>query len=200
VIREVGSAILDAVGEAVRREAAEDDRVDGADPRAGEHRVGRLGDHRQVDRDPVALLDPALLEHVCKPVDLLAKLSIGDFFILVGAVALPQDRGLIPPCRQMPVDAVHRHVEGAVMKPTDMQIAGVVGDVLHLGEGLDPVDAPSVLAPEGLRIAHRRLVHRLVLGGVDPRPRGMILGDRKQVPLRHGVHSREMASIEALRP
>ena len=39
-------------------EAAEHHRVHGADPRAGEHRDDRLGDHRHVDHHPVALLDP----------------------------------------------------------------------------------------------------------------------------------------------
>ena len=41
----------------VRREAAEDDVVRRADARAGEHRHGDLGDHRQVDPDDVARLD-----------------------------------------------------------------------------------------------------------------------------------------------
>ena len=38
-------------------EPAEDDRVDGADPGAGEHRDHLLGHDRHVDADPVALLD-----------------------------------------------------------------------------------------------------------------------------------------------
>jgi hypothetical protein len=36
---------------------AKDDRVDGAQPRAGQHRLQRLGDHRHVDDDAVALFD-----------------------------------------------------------------------------------------------------------------------------------------------
>ena len=55
-----GVAIGDAAGEAFGREAAEHDRVDRADPRAGEHRRRRLGDHRHVDHHPVAALDAAL--------------------------------------------------------------------------------------------------------------------------------------------
>ena len=39
----------------LRGEAAEDDVVRRADPRAGEHRDDDLGDHRQVDPDDVAL-------------------------------------------------------------------------------------------------------------------------------------------------
>jgi hypothetical protein len=49
-------AILDAAGKAVRREAAEHHRVDRADPGAGEHGKGCLGNHRQVDRHPITLV------------------------------------------------------------------------------------------------------------------------------------------------
>ena len=50
----LGLGVVDAVGERLRREAAEHDAVGGADAGTGEHRHGRLGDHRQVDVDPVA--------------------------------------------------------------------------------------------------------------------------------------------------
>ena len=78
VISELGAAILDAASERVGREAAENDGMDGADPRAGEHRVGRLGDHRQIDRDPVALLDAMRLQHIGEAADALVQLAIGD--------------------------------------------------------------------------------------------------------------------------
>ena len=51
---ELRLAIGDAAGKRVRREAAEHHGMNGADPRAGEHGVGRLGDHRQIDGDAVA--------------------------------------------------------------------------------------------------------------------------------------------------
>ena len=57
-------AIGDAAGERIRREAAEHHRMDGADARAGEHRVGGFRDHRHVDGDAVALLDAARLQHI----------------------------------------------------------------------------------------------------------------------------------------
>ena len=55
---ELGVRVVDAPGEAVGREPAEYDRVHRADAGAREHGVGGLGDHRQVDRDAVALLRP----------------------------------------------------------------------------------------------------------------------------------------------
>ena len=44
--------VVQPVGERVGREAAEDDGVRRAEPRAGEHRDRRLGDHAHVDRRP----------------------------------------------------------------------------------------------------------------------------------------------------
>ena len=61
---QLGVGVLDAGGERVRGEAAEDDRVRGADPGAGQHRDDGLGDHRQVDGDPVALADAQLGQRV----------------------------------------------------------------------------------------------------------------------------------------
>ena len=59
---------------AVGGEAAEDDRVRGADARAGEHRDGQLGDHRHVDGDAVAGLDAERLERVGEAADLGVEL------------------------------------------------------------------------------------------------------------------------------
>ena len=85
--------------------------MDGADARAGEHGVGRLGDHRQVDGDAVALLDVAVAQDVGEPADLVVQLLIGDVLGLVGIVAFPDDRGLLGALRQMPVDAIVGGVE-----------------------------------------------------------------------------------------
>ena len=49
--------VVDAHGELVRREAAEHDRVDRAEARAGQHGHERLGHHRQVEDDAIAALD-----------------------------------------------------------------------------------------------------------------------------------------------
>ena len=49
------AAILNAAGKAVGRKAAKHDGMDRSDPGAGEHGHRNLWDHRQVDRDAVAL-------------------------------------------------------------------------------------------------------------------------------------------------
>ena len=51
-----GSGVVDAIAQRLGGEPAEHDRVHRADPGAGEHGDGRLGHHREVDRDPVAPL------------------------------------------------------------------------------------------------------------------------------------------------
>ncbi len=52
-----GPGVEDAIADRLRAEAAEDDRVHRADPCAGQHGVGELGDHRHVDAHPIALAD-----------------------------------------------------------------------------------------------------------------------------------------------
>ena len=50
--------VLDPTGQLLRRKAAEDDGVHGADARTREHRNHRLRDHRHVDDHAVAAPDP----------------------------------------------------------------------------------------------------------------------------------------------
>ena len=58
-------AVINAVAERLRREAGEDDRVDGTNASACEEGSDGLPGHRQVDGDSVALLDTPGLEYVC---------------------------------------------------------------------------------------------------------------------------------------
>ena len=62
--------VVEAVGERVGAEAAEDDRVRRAESRAGEHRDRQLRDHPHVDADRRALADAELLERVGEAHDL----------------------------------------------------------------------------------------------------------------------------------
>jgi hypothetical protein len=87
-------------------EAAEDHRVRGADPGAGEHRDDGLGDHRQVDRDRVALADAELGQGVGGLADLTLQVGIGDG-AGVARLALEVDRDLVAVAGlDVPVDAV----------------------------------------------------------------------------------------------
>ena len=86
----LGLGVVDPVGERLRREAAEHDAVRRADAGAGEHRDRRLGDHRQVDVDPVALDDAEALERVGEALHLGVQVGVGDR-AGVARLALPVD-------------------------------------------------------------------------------------------------------------
>ncbi len=160
------AAILDPAGQAVGREAAEDDGMDGADPGAGEHRHGRLGDHRHVDCDAVAALDAELLQDVGEDADVVMEFAIGDVARLARVVAFPDDGRLVAAGGQMAVEAIGGDVEGPVLVPLDRDVRSEAG-VLDPGEGLDPVDPFRLLAPEAVGIAHRTRIHLLVCRSVD---------------------------------
>ena len=66
----LGAAVVDAVGQGIGRKAREDDGMDRPDPRTGQHRIGRLGDHRQIDHHPVAAHDALGQQHIGEAVHL----------------------------------------------------------------------------------------------------------------------------------
>src|SRR5262249_15809412 len=104
-----------------------------------------------IDRDPIAFLDAVLLQHVREAADMRVELVVGDLAIVVGVVALPDDRSLVAALLQMPVNAVRRNVELTVLEPFNRRLA-FEGGVLDLLVGLDPVQALTVLAPEPFRV------------------------------------------------
>jgi hypothetical protein len=154
-------SLADAIAQRVRREAGEHDRVHGADPRAGEHRPGELGDHRQVDADAVAAPDAVVEQHVREPADVLVQLAVADVPVGAGLVADPEDRRLGGLVAEMPVDAVPRGVQLAVQEPGELAAREVLRG--HLRERLREVEAPRLPAPEAGRVGQRLRVELLVL-------------------------------------
>ena len=153
-------AIGDPTRQAVGREAAEHHRMDRPDPGAGQHGIGHFRDHRQIDGDPVALLDAPGLQHIGEAADFFVQLPVADPLAVLGIVALPDDRGLVAAPRQMPVDAVGRDIQRAVLEPSDMQIVRLPGDIAHPGERLHPVQPPRFLPPEPVRVLNRFRITR----------------------------------------
>src|SRR5271165_150859 len=127
--------------------------MDRADPRAGQHGIGCLGDHRKIDRYPVALLDAVLLQDIGEAADPLVKLPVCDFEIEIGLVAFPDDRHLIRARSEMPVHAIGADIESSVLKPLDRKVMGIERGVLDLRKGLNPIDSLALLAPETFGIA-----------------------------------------------
>ena len=58
------AAVRDAPGQRIGGEAAEHDGMNRADARAREHRDRRFGNHRQIDRDAIALLHAERLQRI----------------------------------------------------------------------------------------------------------------------------------------
>ena len=139
----------------------------GANARAGQHGIGRFRDHRQVERDAVALLDAVLLHHVGELADLFVQFAIGDLLVVVGVVAFPDDGNLVGALLQVAVDAIVGDVENTVFKPLDRHIVRTKTGVLDLLGRLEPVEALGLLAPELGRVLHRLGIHLLVTSFVN---------------------------------
>src|SRR5665811_556811 len=156
--------------------------MDGADARAGQHGVGRFGDHRQVDGNPVAASDALRLEHVRHAANVLVQLAIGDVpRRRVRIVGLPDDGGLLAALLQVPVDAVRRDVEGAVLEPFDRHVGKFEAGVFDARVRLDPVEALAFLAPEFLGLGDALLVELLVRALVDEGAVLPFLGDLHRI-------------------
>jgi hypothetical protein len=80
------------------------------------------------------------------------QLLVGELFVVLRIIALPQDGGLVTAFRKMAVNAVVTDVQRSVLEPFDRYVARVIGSVLDLAERLDPVDTLCLLAPETVRI------------------------------------------------
>ena len=160
-------AVVDPARQRLGREPAEDDRVGRADPGAGEHRDRQLGDHRHVDRDPVAGLDAELLERVGGLRHLALEVAEGQR-PGVARLADPVVGDLVAePALDVPVDAVVGDVELPAGEPLgERQVP-----LERLGERGRPVDPLArPLRPERLEIGLG--LHVQVGGGVRLRGEG----------------------------
>jgi hypothetical protein len=147
---------LHPLGDRFGREAAEDDVVGGADAGAGEHRDDDLGDHRQVDPDHVALLDPEVLEGVGEALDVTVQLGVGDVALLALLAAPVVGDPLAVAGLDVAVEALCRGVQPPVGEPL---VEGRVG-VVQPFAGLDvPVEQLLRLrGPPGLGVGGGLLV------------------------------------------
>ncbi len=117
--------VEDAITQCLGREAAEYHRMDRTDAGAGQHGVGRLGDHRQVQADPVALLYPARLEHIGQAADVFVQLTIGDGLAVGGIVTFPDDGCLVTAGGEVAIDAVVGDVELTTAEPAGTPLAHI---------------------------------------------------------------------------
>ena len=180
-------AVPDALRDRLGGEAAEDDGVDGAEARAGQHRDGDLGDHAPVDRDAVAGLDAEARERIRELDRLAIQLGVRHGAGLA-ELTLPQDRGLVlPPRRHVPVEAALGDVELRAHEPLDEgELRGSFCALLagHARPGLTEHEILGLSPPERVRVVEALLVEALVVfAGAHPRARGELLGRREAASL-----------------
>ena len=133
-----------------RREPAEHDRVDRAEPRARQHREHGLRHHRQVDHDAVAALDAEPAQRAGETRDLVAQLAVGVDAGRPGDGAVVDQRGLIAATAvDVPVDRVVAGVELAACEPASERRRVRVEDALRRDV---PVERARGLAPEALGV------------------------------------------------
>ena len=152
--------IVDANRELMCGEAAEDDRVDRAEPRTREHGEDRLRHHRHVDDDRVAHADTEPGERSRESGHLVPELGVRE------DSDRPRDRAVVDERRLVgtaavgvTVDGVRARVQDAVGEPAVERWPRIVEDPLRLAV---PVDSGRRLAPEGLPVLQAAAVRRFV--------------------------------------
>jgi len=133
-----------------------------ADAGAGEHGVRQLGDHRQVDADPVTPAHAVMAEHVGHPADLVLELAVGDLFVLARLVLGPDDGHLVAAAAEMSIHAVEAGVQPATEEPTAVHL--VVIAVEHRLPRMEPGQPLGLLGPECLRVVQGEPVQPFVFG------------------------------------
>ena len=143
--------VVDAGGEFARGKAAEHDRMNGADARAGEHADRRLRHHRHIEDDAVALADAEIAQHGGEHLRLGHQAVIGDGALDPGERRIVDDRGLLAaPSVDVAVDRIEAGVADAADEPAAVDSRRRVENGFGLFE---PVDSCGRLGPEALRVA-----------------------------------------------
>ena len=146
-----------------------------AQPGTGQHCDGQLGDHRQVDRNPIAGLHAQFAQGVRRPTDLGLQVAIGDR-PGIARLADPVIGNLLPEAPlHVPIDAVVGDVEATAGEPLGERQVPFQG----LLEGREPGDPlPGALRPERLEVRLRLGVQ--VCAGVRL---GAELGRGREAPI-----------------
>ena len=160
--------VLDAGGQLLRRETAEDHRVDRADAGARQHADHRLGHHRHVDDHAVAGRHALRRERPGDARHLVAQLGEGEAADGPGDRAVVDERELLAASAlDVAVEAVVAGVEHAAGEPAVERRVRVVA---HRLPAPVPVQRFRGGGPEVPRIVPRAAVGLFVHGGHDPDP------------------------------
>ena len=128
-----GPGIVDAGGQLMGGEPAEHHRVDGTQPRAGQHRDDGLGNHRHVDDDAVTLIDAEGPQCAREPRCLIEQFAVGVGALRAGDRRVVDQRGLLAAAGfDVTVQRIGASVELAIGEPPIERRVGVVEDLLRL--------------------------------------------------------------------
>ncbi len=145
--------VIDTGRQFLWREAAEHHRMDGADPRAGEHGHHGLRHHRHIDDDAVALGDAKIRHHAGQRLHFVQKLGVGEFGDAAGERRIVDQRELIGAATfDMAIERVVAGVDDRAGKPAAIQALGGIENFLGR---FDPVDLARRLTPKALGVAER---------------------------------------------
>ncbi len=172
-IRDVGgedeprAAGLDAIGERLRAEAGEHDRMNRADPHDREHQRDRFLARRHVDRDAVAFRDPNAAQGCREALHVVKKLGVGLDGALAAFVDADQRRAPALPREHMTIDRVVAEIGFRSEKPTERRrlpledaVPGTKPRQLGRGPSPERVRIPeSVLDPPANRGSDRTQNH-----------------------------------------
>ena len=140
--------------------AAEHHGMHRAQPRAGQHRHHRFGDHRHVDDDAVALADALRRDRAGELRHVIAQLAIGEALLRAGDRRIVDQRRLLG-AAALDV-AVERVVAGIELAAGEPAIERRLGASSTLSQRLRPVDRLGLLGPESLGVAERTRMQRAV--------------------------------------
>ena len=124
--------------------------MNGANARTSQHGKCSLGDHRQVNQNPVPLLHTQLFQHGRHALHLGVQLAKGVNLFLLGLGGNVNQRRLLGPVFQMPVHRVVAQIGGAAHEPLGKRRIAVVANLLRLGF---PIDQSGLFGPEGIRLS-----------------------------------------------
>jgi hypothetical protein len=142
--------VVDPRRELLRREPPEHDRVNRPDPRAGEHRHDRLGDHRHVDHHAVTALDAQPHQQTGELRHRVAQLAEAEHALRLRDGAVVYERRLVAAAALgVSIERVVTGVGAATDEPARGRLARRVE---HPVEASEPVHRFRRAGPEALGI------------------------------------------------
>mmetsp|Transcript_25203 Transcript_25203/g.37105 ORF Transcript_25203/g.37105 Transcript_25203/m.37105 type:complete len:325 (-) Transcript_25203:44-1018(-) len=169
-------------------EASENDAVRGSNASASKHREREFRNHWHVDCHGVSASDSLRLQGVGDAASFAQDLSVREALALAGFICFPDERGLVTTECDVPVDAVHGHVQLSVHEPRNVAMfKSAHGNCVERSRPVQRVT--RLLAPESVGIVDGLLVHLLVhFHFLNVGPRRRVLRRRVRlgiVELRH---------------